>query len=223
MIGLGSDRQQELASTASEYARRSLTEAISEAMEEADLQRARRTRRRWMAGSILGMGIGATVGYFLASGQFEGRGEELGTEAVEAVSEMAPESLDVQQLDVQEEQQSSRRSSGALPKLLAIGAGAIGLYLLRKRSSSTEEIVADATQRARSVGGEAGGQEAHEGERTEAVAGGGMDESREFEGAGDATGNAPEAGGDAFDNRFEGAAEEGEDVQEGSEEPDDGS
>lgn len=220
MIGLGSDRQQALASTASEYARRSLTEAIVEAMEEADLQRARRTRRRWIAGSILGMGIGATVGYFLASGQFEGRGEELGTEAVEAVSEMAPESLDVQQLDVQEEQSSSR-SSGALPKLLAIGAGAIGLYLLRKRSSSTEEIVADATQRARSVGGEAGGKGAQEGQRTEAVAGGGTDESTEFEDAGDATGNAPEESGDAFDNRFEGAAEEGEDVQEGSEEPDD--
>lgn len=219
MIGLGSDRQQALASTASEYARRSLTEAIMGAMEEADLQRARRTRRRWIAGSILGMGIGATVGYFLASGQFEGRGEELGTEAVEAVSEMAPESLDVQQLDVQEEQ-SSRRSSGALPKLLAIGAGAVGLYLLRKRSSSTEEIVADATQRARSVGGEAGGQGKQAGERTEAVAGGGTDESTEFEGAGDAAGNAPEESGDAFDNRFEGAAEEGEDVQEGSEEPD---
>lgn len=201
-----SDARSGMAAIAAEVARDSLTDAVARAMEDADRKRARRTRRRWLVVTTLGVGLGTAIGYLWGTGELEAEDID---EYAEVVTEAAPEEVvEAAPMEVEQEQQGGLRSS--FPKLAIAGAAALGIYMMRKRSDRTQEIVSEATQRARSVGEQASEQT---GERAEAVAGAG-----EGGGESEVEEMGEEEAGDAFDDRFEGAAEEGEAVQEGSEE-----
>lgn len=195
MSGLLSRGGGEVTSTATSYAQRTLNEAVRAAMEEADIERARRQRRRGWIGTLTGVLLGTGIGYYLRDSEIDvAEASEVGTEAVETVTEVAEEAR-----SEPEPQKGGLRS--ALPKLVAIGAAAAGLYLMRRRSGSPREMVQDATQRTGGVG-----------ERTEAVAGGAGERVQE---AGEGIGETAEEAGE---EAGEGIEETGEEIGEAAEE-----
>lgn len=159
--------------TISVYAQDLLTGALADAMEEAERRRTRRSRLRTAATWITGIGVGVAIGSRL------GRGEMEMPDASELPIE--PEELPFEPPEALFEATGQRRSRRgrireAAPKAGAAGAAALGLYLLRRRSSGAGEMIEQATQREQTGAGQRGS--VGDVEQPEAVAGGPDDAGR---------------------------------------------
>lgn len=213
MIGLGEDQRESMRTGAIEIARDTLKDAVVEGIEEAETTRAKQMRRRGIVGSTIGLGIGAAIGYALRGSETELLEEaDIGAEAVEMVPEAAET---VTGTAVEREREQSSRRSGMLSKLAIVTAAATGVYLLRRRSGSPQEMVQEATQRARTVGEETEERSDEIGEQTEAVAGGAADR---LDQAGERIGEGAAGTGEAVSEGVDDAADVAEDVQEEAEE-----
>lgn len=217
MIGLGERQREAVQTGAMELARETLKDAVVEGIEEAEASRSRRSRGRRLIGSVFTLGVGAAVGYALRGREGEVAATveraELPDEALEMVPDAA-ETVPGAPIQREQEQQSSGQS-GVLSKLGVITVAAAGLYLLRRREGSTQEMVQQATQRARDVGDQAEERSQEIGEQTEAVAGGASDR---LDQAGEQIGEGAAGAGEAVSEGVDDAAGVAEDVQEDAEE-----
>lgn len=208
MSGLLSRSRDDAASTATSYVQRTLNEAVRSALEDADLQQARRQRRRGRISTLTGILLGTGIGYYLRGSDIDvSEAPEVGSEAVETVTEVAEEAR-----SEPEPQKTGLRA--ALPKLVTIGAAVAGLYLVRRRSGSAREMVQDATQRTGGVGDRTSDVSERAGEQTEAVAG---TAGERVEEVGESIGDAAEEAGE---QAGQGIEESGESIGEAAEEAD---
>ena len=136
--------------------------AFRMALEDAETSGSSGSGSGKLARTFLLIDLGAAIGYLLGD-----RGSR--SDGTEAIAEMVPESTIESGTEIQiEDQQSGGRST--LSKLFLLGA-VVGLgYVLRTRMDSMDQIVDQATERARTVTDDAAMRSGEAAGRTETMA-----------------------------------------------------
>ncbi|WP_137284930.1 hypothetical protein [Halorussus salinisoli] len=166
---LSEDAEERRTKRADDSVRDPAVRILRAAMEDGDGERSGPSRENRLVRTFLLVDLGAAMRYL--------RGRRGGSEAAEALTELAPE------VELEAESDEGGQGRGVLQRLFLLGV-VVGLgYVLSRRSESMGQVVSQATDRARSVADQAEMRSGEMAGQTEAAAGEAADRIEETGGA----------------------------------------